>query len=124
MQLILLFFNNYVYGFCVSPIISFLGLGTVVSRNSFHSDGMYNFFGYANPQVNEMLSQLNQTGNLATRRRIGRRVLSLLQEDFAIILLAPHFQYTFSPLEIQFDDHLTDTIDLVQNMSRLTVERH
>ena len=102
----------------------FFGVGHSRLSQFFHSDGIYNFFGYANPQVNEMLSQLNQTGNLATRRRIGRRVLSLLQEDFAIILLAPHCQYTFSPLEIQFDDHLTDTIDLVQNMSQLTVERH
>ena len=90
----------------------------------FRSDGVHNFFGYANPQVDAMLSQLNQTGNLATRGRIGRRVLSLLQDDFAIILLAPHFQYTFSPLEIQFNDNLTDMIDLVQNMSQLTVDRY
>ena len=102
----------------------FFGVGYSRLSQFFRSDGIYNFFGYANPQVDEMLNQLNQTGNLATRRRIGERVLSLLQEDFAIILLAPHFQYTFSPLEIQFDDNLTDIIDLVQNMSQLTVERH
>ena len=102
----------------------FFGVGHSRLSQFFRSDGIYNFFGYANPQVDEMLSQLNQTGNIATRRRIGRRVLSLLQEDFAIILLAPHFQYTFSPLEIQFDDNLTDMIDLVQNMSQITVERH
>ena len=102
----------------------FFGVGHSRLSQFFHSDGIYNFFGYTNPQVDEMLSQLNRTGNIATRRRFGRRVLSLLQEDFAIISLAPHFQYTFSPLEIQFDDHLTDIIDLVQNMSQLTVERH
>ena len=102
----------------------FFGVGHSRLSQFFDSAGIYNFFGYANPQVNEILAQLNQTGNLATRRRIGRRVLSLLQEDFAIIPLAPHFQYTFSPLEIQFDDSLTDMIDLVQNMSQLTVERH
>ena len=94
----------------------FFGVGHSRLSQFFRSDGIYNFFGYANPQVDAMLSQLNQTGNLATRRRIGERVLSTLQEDFAIILLAPHFQYTFSPLEIQFDDNLTDMIDLVQNM--------
>ena len=90
----------------------------------FHSDGEDNFFGYSNPQVDEMLSQLNSVGNLGARRRIGRQVLSLLQEDFAVILLAPCFQYTLSPLEIQFDDNFTDIIDLIQNMSQLTVERH
>ena len=102
----------------------FLGVGHSRLSQFFRSDGIYNFFGYANTQVNEMFSQLNQTENLATRRRIGGRVLSILQEDFALILLAPHFQYTFSPLEIQFDDNLTDISDLVQNMSELTVERH
>ncbi len=102
----------------------FFGVGHSRLSQFFRSDGIDNFFGYANPQVDEMLSQLNQTENTATRRRIGRRVLSILQEDFAIISLAPHFQYTFSPLKIQFDDHLTDIIDLVQNMSQLTVERH
>ena len=90
----------------------------------FHSDGRHNFFGYANPQVDEMLSQLNQTGDPVARRRIGQQVLSLLQEDFAVISLAPCLQYTFSPLEIQFDDNLTYMIDLVQNMSQFTVERH
>ena len=102
----------------------FLGVGHSRLSQFFRSDGIYNFFGYANTRVNEMFSQLNQTENLATRRRIGGRVLSILQEDFALILLAPHFQYTFSPLEIQFDDNLTDISDLVQNMSELTVERH
>ena len=90
----------------------------------FHSDGEDNFFGYSNPQVDEMLSQLNSIGNLGARERIGRQILSLVQEDFAVILLAPCFLYTLSPLEIQFDDHLTDIIDLIQNMSQLTVERH
>ena len=90
----------------------------------FHSDGEHNFFGYSNPQVDEMLSQLNSEGNLGARRRIGRQILSLVQEDFAVILLAPCFEYTLSPLEIHFDDNLTDLIDLIQNMSQITVERH
>jgi ABC-type transport system substrate-binding protein len=102
----------------------FFGVGYSRLSQFFHSDGIYNFFGYADPQVDDMLSQLNQTGNLATRRRIGQHVLSILQEDFAIISLAPHFQYTFSPLEIQFDDNLTSLLDLLQNMSQVIVERH
>jgi ABC-type transport system substrate-binding protein len=102
----------------------FFGFGYSYLAQFFHSEGIHNFFGYANPQVDEMLFQLNQTGDPVARRRIGQQVLSLLQEDFAVISLAPCFQYTFSPLEIQFDDNLTDMIDLVQNMSQLTVERH
>ena len=90
----------------------------------FHSDGKHNFFGYSNPHVDEMLSQLNSVGNLGARERIGRQVLSLVQEDFAVILLAPCFLYALSPLEIQFDESLTHLIDLIQNMSQLTVERY
>ncbi len=89
----------------------------------FHSDGEHNFFAYANLQVDEMLSQLDGAADLAVRRRIGREVLSLLQEDFAMILLAPCLQYTYSPLEIQFDGKLTCLTDLARNMSQLIVER-
>ncbi len=102
----------------------FFGVGHSRLSQFFHSKGIHNFFDYANPQVDEMLFQLNQTGDPVARRRIGQQILSLLQEDFAVISLAPYFQYTFSPLEIQFDDNLTDMIDLVQNMSQLTVERY
>ena len=90
----------------------------------FHSDGRHNFFGYTNPQVDEMLFQLDREEDLTVRRRIGRGVLSLLQEDFVMIPLAPSLDYSYSPLEIQFDDNLTYVIDLFQNMSQLVVERH
>ena len=102
----------------------FFGLEYNRLSRFFRSDGIYNFFGYTNAQVDELLSQLDQTANMAVRKRIGRRVLSLLQEDFAVILLAPCFEYTFSPLEIQFDDNLTSLLDLLQNMNQVTVERH
>ena len=102
----------------------FFGFGYSNLSQFFHSHGEHNFFGYSNPQVDEMLSQLDGIANPGARSTIGRQVLSLVQEDFAVILLAPCFQYTLSPLEIQFDDNLTDLIDLIQNMSQLTVERH
>ncbi|MYE89025.1 hypothetical protein F4X33_08535, partial [Candidatus Poribacteria bacterium] len=101
----------------------FFGYGHTHLSRFFHSEGIYNFFGYSNPKVDEMLSQFNGTETLGARGRIGRQILSFVQEDFAVILLAPCFQHTLSPLEIQFDDNLTDMIDLVQNMSQLTVER-
>lgn len=107
-------------------LLTQLFLGLEYNRLSwfFRSDGRYNFFGYTNPEVDALLSQLDQTTNMAARRRIGRRVLSLLEEDFAVILLAPCFEYTVSPLEIQFDDNLTSLLDLLQNMNHVTVERH
>ena len=101
----------------------FFGTGHSNLSRFFHSDGEHNFFGHSNSQVDEMLSQLNATANPGARSRIGRQILSLVQEDFAVILLAPCFQYILSRLEIQFDDNLTDPIDLIQNMSQLIVER-
>ena len=106
------FLTQAVWGFEYSRLARF-----------FHSDGVHNFFGYTNPEVDELLFQLDEVGSLAARRRIARQVLSLLQDDFAMILLAPSLQYTLSPLEIQFDDKLTCLADLVQNMSQFTVER-
>ena len=110
----------------VDAFLTQLFLGLEYNRLSrfFHSDGIHNFFGYTNPQVDTLLSQLDQTTNMPARRRIGRRVLDLLQEDFAVILLAPCFEYTFSPLEIKFDDNLTSLLDLLQNMNQVIVERH
>ena len=57
---------------------------------------------------------------------LGDGCWTCLQEDFAVILLAPCFEYTFSPLEIQFDDNLTSLgrLDVLQNMNQVTVERH
>ena len=107
--------------FLTQPVF---GLGYNNLSPFFRSNGMYNFFGYNNPQVDALLSQLDQTTNTAARKRIGRQTLFLLQEDFAVILLAPCLQYTISPLEIQFDDNLTCMTDLAQNMSQVTVERH
>ena len=89
----------------------------------FHSQGKNNVFGYASPEVDALLSQLDETADIAQRRVIGQRVMSLVQEDFAIILLSPHFQYLLSPLEIQFDATLTSYADLIENMKHLVIER-
>ena len=90
----------------------------------FHPQGRTNAFGYLNSEVNALLSQLNKTIDVTQRGVIGRRALSLLQEDFAIIVLSPYFQYFLSPLEIQFDPTLTSHVDFIQNMKHLVVERN
>ena len=90
----------------------------------FRSNGQNNPFGYANPQVDKMLFQLDQTTNLAQRQVIGQKALSLLQDDFAVILLSPCVEYVLSPLEVQFDENLTNLFDFAQNMSNLVVKRN
>ena len=89
----------------------------------FHSQGQNNSFGYANPQVDELLSQLDETTDVVRRQWIGQQVMLILQEDYAMILLSPHFQYLLSPLEIQFDATLTSYADLIENMKHLVIER-
>ena len=103
--------------------ISFGGHYSRLSRY-FHPQGRNNAFGYTNPEVDALLSQLDETTDVTQRGVIGRKVMSLLQEDYAIILLSPHFQYFLSPLEIQFDATLTSHADLIQNMKHLVVERN
>ena len=88
----------------------------------FHSQGRHNF-GYANPHVNALLSQLDQTTDLAQREVIGQQVMSLLQEDYAMILLSPDFQYLLSFLKIQIGTTLAGFTDLIVNMKHLVVER-
>lgn len=106
-------------------LLSRIFFGNRYSRLSryFHSRGNSNSFAYANPQVDEMLIQLDQTTDGTQRGIIGQKIISLLQEDFAIILLSPHFQYLLSPLEIQFDATLTSFTDIIENMKQLVVER-
>ena len=89
----------------------------------FHSQGRHNTFAYANPEVDALLSQLDETIEVTQRGVIGRKVISLLQEEYAIILLSPHFQYFLSPLEIRFDATLTSHSNLIENMKHLAVER-
>ena len=103
--------------------ISFGDHYSLLSRY-FHPQGRNNAFGYTNPQVNALLSQLDETTDVTQRGVIGQKVMSLLQEDYAIILLSPHFQYFLSPLEIQFDATLTSHAEFVQNMKHLVVERN
>ena len=107
-------------------LLSRIFFGTDYSRlpRYFHSQGRYNTFSYANPEVDNLLSQLDETIDVAQRRVIGQNVISILQEDYAIILLSPYFEYLLSPLEIQFDNNLTSYTDLIENMKHLVIERY
>ena len=107
-------------------LLSRIYLGAHYNRlfQYFHPQGRNNSFGYDNPQVNTLLSQLDSTTDVARRWVIGQNVMSLLQEDYAIILLSPYFQYLLSPLEIQFDTTLTSHADLIENMKHLVIERN
>ena len=101
----------------------YLGVHHNRLRQYFHPQGRNNAFGYASPEVDALLAQLDQTTDVARRDVIGQQVMSLLQEDYAIILLSPYFQYLLSPLEIQFDATLTSHADLIENMKHLVIER-
>ena len=101
----------------------FFGVHYTRLSQFFHSQAKNNSFAYANPEVDALLTQLDETTDVAQRRVIGRKVMSILQEDYAMILLSPHFQYLLSPLEIKFDARLTNYADLIENMKHLVIER-
>lgn len=102
----------------------FFGIGYNRLSRFFRSDGKTNFFGYAKREVDDLLNTLDQTAGMVKRQVIGRRVISLLEADFAIIRLHPCFRYFLSPLEIQFNDRLTGIADLIQNLSDIIVEHN
>ena len=81
-------------------LFSRIYFGAHYSRLSryFHSQGRNNTFNYSNPEVDTLLSQLDQTIDVTQRGVIGGRVISLVQEDYAVILLSPYFQYLLSRL--------------------------
>ena len=107
-------------------LLSRISFGAHYSRLSqyFHSQGRNNSFVYTNSEVDMLLSQLDKTTEMSRRQGIGQRVMSILQEDFAMILLRPHFQYLLSPLAIQFDTTLTSYVDIIENMKHLVIERN
>ena len=90
----------------------------------FHSQAKNNSFAYANSEVDALLAQLDETTDVVQRGVIGRKVMSILQEDHAMILLSPYFQYLLSPFEIQFDATLTSHTDFIENMKHLVIERN
>ena len=100
----------------------FFGVDYSLLPQYFHSQGRHNTFAYANPEVDALLVQLEETMDVVQRGVIGQKIMYLLQEDHAIILLSPHFQYLLSPLEIQFDTALTGHADFVENMKHLVIE--
>ena len=106
-------------------LLSRIFFGFHYSRLSryFQPQGRNNAFDYAHPEVDALVSQLDETTDVAQRKVIGQKVISMLQEDYAIILLSPYFQYLLSPLEIQFDATLTSHADLIENMKHLVIER-
>ena len=106
-------------------LFSRIYFGAHYSRLSryFHSQGRNNSFNYSNPEIDTLLSQLDQTTDVTQRGVIGRKAMDLLEADFAMILLSPYFQYLLSPLEIQFDATLTSHTDFIENMKHLVVER-
>lgn len=101
----------------------FFGFGFSRLSRYFHSKGPNNTFAIATPGVDERLETLDITLDIRQRQVIGQEVLSMLQDDFAVILLSPHFEYLLSPLEIQCDDNLTNRFDFAHNLSRLVLER-
>ena len=102
----------------------FFGVDYSLLSQYFHSQGRNNSFDYTNPQVDAMLGQLDRATDVNQRQGIGQQVMLLLQEDYAVILLSPYFQYLLSPLSIQFDATLTSHTDLIENMKHLVVERN
>jgi len=108
----------------IDLICTRLSFGLFFSRlkRYFHSEGSRNIFGYKNRKVDEMLEELDGIGDLKKRRELGERILRKLQKDFALILLAPSFDYFLSWYQVERGADLYSLNDMIYQMADLYIE--
>ena len=99
----------------------YFGYGYSRLKRFFHSKGENNIFGINLPDVDNLLDKLEYTAEMKERKAIGQEVISLLQKENAIILLAPCFEYFLSNLILVPDSRLSSLTHLILNFSNIKV---
>ena len=101
----------------------YFGYGYSRLKRFFHSKGENNILGFNYPEIDNLLDKLEYTAEMKERRLIGQEVISLLQKENAIILLAPCFEYFLSNLFLVRDSRLSSLTHLILNFSNIYVKR-
>ena len=101
----------------------YFGHGYCRLRRYFHSEGENNTFRFSCPDVDLLIEKLGETYSMKEREAIGRGIIQRLQEENALILLAPHLQYILSNLYITPSPRLTSVTDLILSLPDVHVKR-
>ncbi len=101
----------------------YFGYGYSRLRRYFHSAGNDNVFGFNYPVVNSLIDQLDTIESMKDRNEIGQEIVRRLQQEGAIILLAPCFEYILSNLYLMPSPKLHFLTDFIKNLPKMKVQR-
>lgn len=101
----------------------YFGHGYCRIKRFFHSKGYYNIFGFSNPEIDSLIEELYAMATVKEMEIMGKSIIQKLQEENAIILLAPRLEYILSNLYIVPSPSLGSVTDLMVNLSNFSVKR-
>ncbi len=101
----------------------YFGYGYSRLKRFFHSKGDYNFLGFSNPEIDSLIEELCRMASVKEMETMGKIIIQKLQEENAIILLAPCVEYVLSNLYIVPSPSLASVTDFMVNLSDMTVKR-
>lgn len=101
----------------------FFGYGYFRLRRYFHSEGEANTFRFSSPRIDSMIDRIDGTSSMQERTALGQEVVRQLQEEGAIILLAPCVDYIFSNLYIAPSPDISSLTDFIRSLPDMRVKR-
>lgn len=101
----------------------YFGYGYSRLRRYFHSEREDKTLGFNYPDIDLLIDQLDITASMNEREAIGQEVVRKLQQEGAIILLAPCFEYVLSNLYIIPSPKLHFLSDFIKNLPKMKIQR-
>ena len=101
----------------------YFGYGYSRLRRYFHSEREDRTLGFSYPEIDSLIDQLDRTESMNERDTIGQEVVRKLQQENAIILLAPCFEYLLSNLYLVPSPKLHFLTDFIKNLPKMKVQR-
>ena len=101
----------------------YFGYGYSRLKRYFHSKGVHNILGFSNPEIDSLIDKLYKMASVKEMEIMGKSIIQKLQEENAIILLAPCVEYVLSNLYIVPSPSLGSVTDLIVNLSNMSVKR-
>jgi hypothetical protein len=101
----------------------YFGYGYSRLRRYFYSKREDNVLGFNYPEIDSLIDQLDTTESMKERDAIGQKAILRLQQENAIVLLAPCFEYLLSNLYMVASTKLHFLTDFIKNLPKMKVQR-
>ena len=102
---------------------TYFGYGYSRLRRYFHSKREDKTLGFNYPDIDSLIDQLDTIVSMKERDAMGQEIIRKLQQENAIILLAPCFEYVLSNLYIMPSPKLHFLSDFIINLPNMNVQR-